>query len=311
MKIAALAGGVGGAKLAQGISQILGKEEFTVIVNSGDDFFHYGLYICPDFDTVCYTLAGFANQTTGWGIQKDTFITYEALQQYGFPDWFILGDKDLATHLERTRLLSEGKTLTEIALYLKEIWQLRHSVLPMTNSQMPTFIDTIELGLIPFQEYFVKHHFRPRVKKIVFKNRENSSATPQVLSALKEAQAVIICPSNPFVSIDPILSLPGIVEMLKNKFVISVSPLIAGKAVKGPLDKMCNEMGFDANPVSIANHYSKILTAMFIDHQDESYVMSLKQSGIIVQVTNILMPDMSHRIRLAEEIIKLLETTDK
>lgn len=307
MKIAALAGGVGGAKLAQGLSQILKEEEFSVIVNSGDDFYHYGLYICPDFDTVCYTLAGFANRTTGWGIQDDTFITLKALQDYGFQDWFKLGDKDLATHLERTRLLREGKTLTEIALYLERIWKLKHTVLPMTNIQVPTFIDTIELGLIPFQEYFVKYHFQPRVKRIVFKNQENSIATSQVLKALTESQVVVLCPSNPFVSIDPILSLPGVKGILENKFVLAVSPLIAGKAVKGPLDKMCDELGIDPNPVSIAEHYSKIIKAIFVDQQDERYALDLHQSGIIVQVTDIFMPNTSHRIRLAEEILKFLE----
>jgi LPPG:FO 2-phospho-L-lactate transferase len=309
MKITALAGGVGGAKLAQGLSEILPPGELTIIVNTGDDFEFFGLYICPDLDTVTYTLAGFAHPVTGWGIKEDTFNTFKRLQQNGSPTWFKLGDRDLATHLERTRLLDAGKSLTEVTGHFNNIWQLKHPVLPMSNNQVPTYIETVDKGLLTFQEYFVKYRFEPVVKEIIFKNMDQAQASTEVLAALQESDAIVICPSNPLVSIDPILALPDIRNSLKKKFVVAVSPIIGGKAVKGPLTKMYLELGIEPNPASVASHYADFLDCIYLDNQDENYGIVIQQSGIIFQATNILMSDLESRTRLAEDIIKFLEKT--
>ena len=311
MKIVALAGGVGGAKLAQGLSEVLPPDDLTIIVNTGDDFIFYGLYICPDLDTVTYTLAGMANPKTGWGVREDTFKTYKMLQENESPSWFQLGDKDLATHMERTRLYRAGKSLTEIALYFKEIWDLKHAVLPMCDQQVPTYINTIEKGMIPFQEYFVKYNFEPAIKEIVFKNTENAEPGQEVMTVLKNADAIVICPSNPFVSIDPILALPNVKKVVKEKYVLAVSPIIGGKAVKGPLAKMYQEMNITPSPVSIATHYSDFLDCIYLDNRDKCYGKEIQQSGIIFQATDIMMPDLKSRKRLASEIIDYINRTKK
>ena len=307
MKIVALAGGVGGAKLAQGLSEVLPKGNLTVIVNTGDDFVFYGLYICPDLDTVTYTLAGIANPITGWGIKKDTFNAFERLQANRSPAWFKLGDKDLATHLERTRLLQAGKSLTDVALHFGEVWGMKHPVLPMCDQPVPTLVDTKEKGLLSFQEYFVKYHFEPVVKKIIFKDIEKAQTGEAIRKALEEADVVVICPSNPLVSIDPILSVPGLRNMIKSKYVLAVSPIVGGKAIKGPLAKIYNEMGIEPSPGSVVSHYADILDCIYLDNQDKDYGKEIQQSGIIFQSSDILMPDLPNRIRLAEEILNYLE----
>jgi len=308
MKIAALAGGVGGAKLAQGLSKVLPDGDLTVIVNTGDDFVLYGLYICPDLDTVCYTLADMANPGTGWGIKDDTFHAFEMLEKNGSPAWFKLGDLDLATHLERTQRLKDGQTLTDVTLFFNHAWKIKHPVLPMSDDIVSTQVDTIEKGLLTFQEYFVKYHFEPAVKKFIFNNIEDAQPSAHVLNALNNADAVVICPSNPFVSIDPIISLHGIRDILKEKFVLSVSPIIGGKAVKGPLAKIFMELDIPSNPLTIAQHYSDFLDCIYLDNMDFRYGKEIEQSGIIFRAADIMMPDLSARKRLAEEIIEYLIT---
>ncbi len=307
MKIVALAGGVGGAKLAQGFSAVLPKGDLIVIVNTGDDFVFYGLTICPDLDTVTYTLAGMANPMTGWGIRNDTFNTFGQLSENQSPTWFKLGDQDLATHMERTRLLVEGKTLTEVALHFDKIWGLKHVVLPMCDQPVPTLVDTREKGRLSFQEYFVKYHFEPVVEKIIFQYIEKAHLNDVAREALESADAVVICPSNPLVSIDPILSVPGVRDLLKAKYVLAVSPIVGGKAIKGPLAKICNELGIEPSPGSVARHYQDFLNCIYLDNQDKDYGKEIQQSGIIFQSSDILMPDLSNRIRLADEILNFLE----
>jgi LPPG:FO 2-phospho-L-lactate transferase len=307
MKITALAGGVGGAKLSQGLSEVLPVDDLTIIVNTGDDFTFYGLYICPDLDTVSYTLAGMANPKTGWGVIDETFNTFEMLKDNHSPDWFMLGDKDLATHMERTRMLDEGRSLTEVSLHFNEIWNIKHPILPMCDQPVPTMVETVEEGWLSFQEYFVKYHFQPQVKQFVFKDIDKSRPDPAVLSALREADAVVICPSNPFVSIAPILAVPGIRETLNDKFVLAVSPIIGGKAVKGPLGKIFEEKGIQPSPLSIVQQYADFLDCIYLDSQDESYGEEIKQSGIIFEATDIMMPDLENRTRLAQDIIKFIE----
>ena len=258
MRITALAGGVGGAKLAHGFSKLLSSDEFTVIVNTGDDFEHFGLYISPDLDTVCYTLADRSNQTTGWGRRDETFHVLETIRELGGPDWFSLGDKDLALHMQRTRRLNEGHSLTDTSLELEKEMGILHKILPMCDEKVPTLVNTIEYGEIPFQEYFVLHKFMPTVKGFRFQGIENTKPSQAVISSLQNAEVIVICPSNPFVSINPIISLEGIKEILRNKYVIAVSPIIGGKAVKGPLGKMLREMGYNIHPLSILEIYKEI-----------------------------------------------------
>jgi LPPG:FO 2-phospho-L-lactate transferase len=308
MKITALAGGVGGSKLAQGLSEILAPDDLNIVVNTGDDFRFFGLYISPDIDTVTYTLANLSNPVTGWGVREDTFNTFETLKRNGSPAWFMLGDKDLATHMERTRQLADGKTLTEVCRYFDKAWQVKHPILPMTNDAVPTIIDTIELGRLPFQEYFAKHHCEPTIKQVVFQGMEDAKASPEVLEALQSCDAVVICPSNPLLSIDPILSLPQVKDILSTKYVVAVSPIVGGKAVKGPLAKMYAEKGIDPTPYTIAEHYKDFLKCIFIDTQDENVGKDIQQSGIIFQSTDIMMPDLANRKRLAQNIFNYLET---
>jgi len=306
MKIAALAGGVGGAKLAQGLAEILNSKELSIIVNTGDDFEHFGLYISPDVDTVSYTLAGIANPSTGWGILGDTFHTFDALTHLGAPDWFKLGDIDLATHLERTRLISQGMTLTDITQQICRNLGVDHPVLPMTDDRVSTWVETEEFGFLPFQEYFVKHRFAPKCKSFQFKGIENAEPGDQVLRSLNESDAIVICPSNPFVSIDPILALKGVRKIIEQKFVLCVSPIIGGNAVKGPLAKMFLELGNEPSPKKIIEHYQGLVNCIALDPADEIETVSEVGSSIIIHATDIFLPDRANRVRLAKEILNLL-----
>ena len=219
----------------------------------------------------------------------------------------MLGDKDLATHMERTRLLNEGETLTEVSLHFKEVWNIKHPILPMCDQQVPTMVETVEEGWLSFQEYFVKHHFQPQVKQFIFKDIEKARPNPAVLAALEDADAVVICPSNPFVSIGPILAVPGIRETLNDKYVLAVSPIIGGKAVKGPLGKIFAEKNIEPSPLSIVGQYADFLDCIYLDTQDENYGKEIEQSGIIFEATDIMIPDLANRMRLAQDIIKFIE----
>lgn len=313
MKITALAGGVGGAKLAQGLAQVLKPDELSVIVNTGDDFEQFGLYISPDIDTMCYTLANKANPDTGWGLKSETFNVLEKISELNGPTWFKLGDNDLATHLVRTQLLKEGHSLSDITQKFCDFWKIKQKILPMSDSPVRTFLGTVEKGTIPFQEYFVKNQFQFTVKEIFFHGIESALPTKEVKNAINECDAIIICPSNPFVSIDPILSLNGIRDMIKQKYVVAVSPLINGKAIKGPLSKMFRELGINPSIDAIFNHYKDFLNCLFIDNSEMDKLEENKESnnynasGIILKPTNIMLPDIYSRIKLAGEIVNFLE----
>jgi len=304
MNITALAGGVGGAKLAHGFTKLLSSDEFTVIVNTGDDFEHFGLYISPDMDTVCYTLAERSNLTTGWGRRDETFHVLETIKELGGPDWFSLGDKDLALHMERTRRLNNGHSLTDVSLELEKEMGIPHKILPMCDEKVSTLVNTIEYGEIPFQEYFVLHKFMPTVKDFRFQGIENAKPSQAVILSLQKADVIVICPSNPFVSINPIISLDGIKKILKNKYVIAVSPIIGGKPVKGPLGKLLREFGYNIHPLSILEIYKEFLDCFYIDRTDFTEEMKDGLSGIIIKSERILLPDIVARKRLAENIIK-------
>ncbi len=303
MKIAALAGGVGGAKLADGLIQCLTPEDFSVIVNTGDDFQHLGLSISPDLDTVCYTLAGIANPDTGWGIQGDTFQVLDILQKLGGPVWFRLGDRDLATHLERTRRLREGRSLSQITQEFCRVWGITARVYPMSDQEVRTLVNTQEAGELPFQEYFVHRRCEPRVRGFRFAGIESARGAPGVLEALRQADAVIICPSNPWVSIDPILSVKEIQTALDHKLVVAVSPIIGGKTIKGPAAKMYAELGLEPSAASVAEHYAKWIGGFVMDHIDASLAGQIK---VKTRITDTIMANRADRLRLAQDVLHFI-----
>lgn len=303
MKIIALAGGVGGAKLAHGLAMSLPPEDLTVIVNTGDDFEHLGLYISPDLDTVCYNLAEIHNPETGWGRLDESWQAFEAIQQLGGPDWFRLGDRDLGTHLERTRRLRKGDPLSAITADFCRTWGVRHSVLPMSDQPIPTIVLT-EGGELAFQEYFVAQRCEPKVTGFRFQNILQASPAPGVLEAIRDADAVIICPSNPWVSIDPILGVPGIREALSEKVVVAVSPLVGGKAIKGPAAKMYAELEIEPSAAAVARHYGGLLSGFVLDVVDENLT---KFIGVPAQITDTIMVEKNDRLKLGDEVLSFTQ----
>lgn len=306
MRVAALAGGVGGAKLVDGLAQCLSPEELTIIVNTGDDFDHLRLRICPDLDTVCYTLAGIANRETGWGRRDESWNVLESVSELGGPSWFRLGDRDLGTHLERTRRLNEGESLSEITSDFCRAWGIEFTVLPMTDDDVSTWVYT-EDGEITFQEYFVHRQCQPRVTGFRFENAEHAHPAPGVIESLQNADLVIICPSNPWVSIDPILAIPGVRSCMDSLPVVAVSPIIGGKAVKGPAAKMFAELGIEPSTLSVFHHYGKMLGGFVLDIIDVDQVESIQTHGIQTLVTNTLMKTTGDRQRLAKEVLEFSE----
>jgi LPPG:FO 2-phospho-L-lactate transferase len=302
-KIVALAGGVGGAKLADGLAQILPPDDLTIIVNTGDDFELYGLKISPDLDTVCYTIAGLANPDTGWGRLNETWNCLKALERLDAPSWFHLGDSDLATHLERTRLDHEGLRLSEITQQLCKKMGIKQTILPMTDDQVSTIIKTKEYGDLPFQEYFVKYQFSPTMMGYQFNGIEWAKAPQKAIDKLEEADLVIICPSNPWVSILPILSVKEIHELVMMKKAIAVSPIIGGEALKGPAAKMYREMGIVPSAHEVARQYQPYLKGFVLDKVDADQQRMIEQWGIISLATQTIMTSNESRKQLAMEVL--------
>ena len=301
MKIVALAGGVGGAKLAHGLAQNLKHDELTIIVNTGDDFEHYGLYVCPDLDTVCYTLAGLANPETGWGRVNETWNVIENTTKLGGPDWFRLGDSDLGTHLERTRRMKAGDSLTQITSHFCTAWGIEHSILPMSNQPVKTMVDT-DNGELAFQEYFVHRRCEPKVKSFRFEGVDLAEPAPGAVEAIQSADAVIFCPSNPWVSIDPILA---VIPKIK-KPVFAVSPIIAGETIKGPAAKMYRELGIEPSAYAVASHYRELLTGFIFDEQDAQLNERIKGLNMHTLATNTLMNNQEDRRILAQIILEFI-----
>lgn len=307
MNVVALAGGVGGAKMAEGLSQTLLPEKLTVIVNTGDDFEHLGLKICPDLDTVCYTLAGIGNPGTGWGRADETWYAMDNLIALGGPDWFRLGDKDLGTHLERTRLLRKGISLSQVTTKFCQVWGVESVVVPMSDDIVSTIVCT-ENGDIPFQEYFVRLQFQPKVSGFRFEGIKNARPSPGVLESIKKADLVVICPSNPWVSIDPILSVNGIRDILKSRPVLAISPIIGGRAIKGPAAKMFTELGIEPSPLAVANHYGSgksggLLDGFVLDRIDERYEDDIQELGIQPFVTETMLNPQAARLSLGQNVL--------
>lgn len=302
MKILALAGGVGGAKLAHGLAHILPPEDLTVIVNTGDDFEHYGLYISPDLDTVCYTLAGLANPDTGWGRVNETWNAMANLKLLGGPAWFNLGDQDLGTHLERTRRLEAGQPLSQVTRDFCAAWGVGQTVLPMSDQPVRTIVETDE-GDLAFQEYFVHRRCEPRVRGFRFEGLARAEASPGALEAIRSADAVVICPSNPWVSIDPILGVRGVRQAVKAKITVAVSPIIGGQTVKGPAAKMYAELGIQPSALAVAGHYRGLLRGFVLDMVDEALA---SQVAIPALTTDTMMDSLTKRAKLAGDVLHFI-----
>lgn len=304
MKIVALAGGVGGAKFAHGLAQILPAEDLTIIVNTGDDFEHYGLYVCPDLDTVCYTLAGLANPETGWGRVKETWNVIENASKLGGPDWFRLGDRDLGTHLERTRRLKEGQTLSQITRDFCKAWGIPQTILPMSDQPVRTIVETAE-GDLAFQEYFVHRRCEPRVTGFLFEGLDLAEPAPGTREAIECADLLIICPSNPWVSIDPILR---VLSPLRSVWeaglrMLAISPIIGGQTVKGPAAKMYRELGIEPSALAVANHYRGLITDFVFDTYDQRLQGEIQNLNMNTLVTNTLMKSHDDRKQLASVVL--------
>jgi len=294
-KFVCLAGGVGGAKLADGLAQLAPPANLTVIVNTGDDFEHLGLTICPDLDTVMYTLAGAANPETGWGRAGESWRAIGEVARLGGPDWFNLGDLDLATHLARTQMLREGATLTAVTRYLCRHFNVQPAVLPMSDRPAPTFIET-DAGLLPFQTWFVRERWQPPVRRVHLP--EDARATPAVMRALEEADFVFIAPSNPFVSVDPILNVYPLRAMLADlpRAVVAVTPIVGGKALKGPAAKLLGELGLPVTAAAVADYYGELIDGFIYDRQDAG---ALDDLAVDTLCADTIMRDRADRARLA------------
>jgi LPPG:FO 2-phospho-L-lactate transferase len=313
LNVVALAGGVGGARLSAGLAQVLPPQALIVIVNIGDDFEHLGLSISPDIDTVTYTLAGLESPETGWGRRDETWNALGVLEKLGGEPWFRLGDRDLGLHLERTRRLKSGETLTQVTQHFANQLGVGCTILPASDHAVPTLVHTDE-GVLPFQEYFVRRGCRPHVTGFEFQNVKHALAAPGALAAIQQADLVIICPSNPWVSIDPILAIPGYRQALSGRPVLAVSPIIGGQAVKGPAAKMYAELGIEPSALAVARHYVGLLWGFVLDQVDASQVAEVSELGMYCAATDTLMRTSAGRRRVAQEVLSLatrwLETSD-
>ena len=312
----ALSGGVGGAKLALGLSRILPPAELTTIANTGDDFDHLGLRICPDLDTLLYTLAGLANPQTGWGRADESGAFMDALRAMGGEDWFFLGDKDLALHVERTRRLKAGESLTDFVAAISRQLGIASAIIPMTDDPVRTMVNTAD-GWLPFQHYFVRDKCVPEVTGFAFDGIEQARPQPEFMTLLGDdnLSGVIICPSNPFVSIDPVLALAGVRAALDALSVpiIAVSPIIGGKAIKGPAAKMMDELGLNRSALGVARHYQGLIDGFVLDHADAEIADAVRDLGMAALVTDTVMVSLEDREELAENVLDFARqlTTEK
>lgn len=306
-KVLLLVGGVGGAKLAYGLAQIMPPEDLTVIVNTGDDFQFYGLYISPDLDTITYTLSGLVNPEFGWGVADDTTQALEGLRHYGEDIWFKLGDRDLATHLLRTKWMGQGMRLTEITQRITTSLGIRPRILPMTDSSVATVVDTVEHGELDFQVYFVKHRWQPTVRGLRFSGADEAQISPEVQQAIAGADAIVIGPSNPYLSIAPILALPGMEATIAARAVprIAVTPIVGGEAIKGPTAKLMRELDYIPSAENVAKYYKDTINGFVYDQVDSVQLPELRT----VALDTIMQTD-AHRVRLAGELLAWMKGWD-
>jgi LPPG:FO 2-phospho-L-lactate transferase len=304
MKVTALAGGIGASKLLLGLSHEMPAKDITIIANTGDDIELFGLRVCPDIDTIVYTLAGVINESTGWGISDDSFEFLKWIARYDGAGWFNIGDRDLATHVYRTSQLRAGKSLGKITDEIRRSLGVESVVLPMTDSYTPTRIETDE-GEMHFQEYFVRRRCEPRVRKIRFENLESADPAPGVIDAILQADVIIICPSNPFISIGPILSTPGVREALRKTGaeVVAISPIVGGRALKGPAADMLRDLGYEVSASEVAALYQDFLDLFVVDDADASLKYRIEEVGVRVLVTNTVMTTLEDKRRLARFVM--------
>lgn len=302
LTVTALAGGVGGAKLVDGMAQVLPPEDLTVIVNTGDDFEHLGLHISPDLDTVLYTLARVEHEEQGWGRRDESWTAMATLRQLNGPTWFRLGDRDLGLHLFRTHCLREGNSLSEITAKVRDALGVEVEVLPMTDDRVATLVETPG-GVLPFQTYFVAERYQPRALGFRFAGAESAQPAPGVLGALEGAELVVFCPSNPWVSLDPILALPGVRGAIAGRTALAVSPIVGGEALKGPAAKMYREMGKEPTALAVAQHFAPLLTGFVFDEVDSDLKESIAALGPVPRALQTIMRDRRDRKQLAEEIL--------
>jgi LPPG:FO 2-phospho-L-lactate transferase len=309
VNIVALAGGVGGAKLADGLYRVLPPDTLTIIGNTADDLELFGVHISPDLDTVMYTLAGLANPATGWGVVNDTFTTLTMLERYGEEIWFRLGDADFATHLKRTAGLRAGQRLTEVTASLTQPLGIRARLLPMCDERVATEVETPE-GWRDFQDYFVRRRHEDRVRQVRFAGIARTGITPEVAEALATADAIIFCPSNPLVSIGPILAVPGFRDALAASpaMKIAVSPIVSGKALKGPADRMLAEQGMEVSAYGVATGYMGLVDAMTIDMLDAADAPRIESLGMAVHVAQSVMQSDADRQQLARDVLAFAES---
>nr|WP_218036596.1 2-phospho-L-lactate transferase [Sphingobium sp. EM0848] len=300
-----MTGGVGGAKLVLGLMQVCPPQEITAIVNTADDFRHLGLAISPDIDTLLYTLSGKANAAQGWGREGETWTFMDALKSLGGEDWFLLGDGDMALHVLRSHLLASGETLSAVTARFATAWGLGLSVLPMSDDSVATHVET-DQGELPFQRYFVEQRCAPAVRAIRFEGAERARPAPGVIEAISDpdTRAILIAPSNPWLSVDPILAVPGISEALAaaSAPVVAVSPIVGGQAVKGPTAKLMGELGLSVTNQAIAAHYADIIDGLLVDARDGG-------EGLVIPhtATDTLMKTLDDRARVARAALDLAE----
>jgi LPPG:FO 2-phospho-L-lactate transferase len=309
VRVVALAGGVGGAKLSEGLTAHLG-DRLTVIVNTADDVERHGLLVMPDHDTVLYNLAGIEQVGLGWGIEGDTHATFGQLAAYGEEDWFRLGDRDLALHIVRTARLRAGARLTDACLGAQRALGISARILPMTEAPVRTHVRTND-GWLEFQEYFVHRRQVPAVHEIRFDGIEDATPTPEVLDALASADAVVVCPSNPFVSIDPILAVPGMRTAIagarsRGARVAAVSPIVGGQAIKGPADRMLTSLGGESSALGVARRYADLVELFALDVIDAVLAPAIESLGLSTLVTNTIMGDDASRAALAGDLLGAL-----
>lgn len=301
-----LAGGVGAAKFIEGLVNVIDPSQLKIIINTGDDLELFGLKICPDIDIITYTLAGLVDKEKGWGFKNETFNCLDTLRRYYDQGWFNAGDKDLATHIYRTDLFKQGYNKTEITQLIAKRLGVKAHLMPMCNEDVKTFIDT-ELGIMHFEEYYIKYQCKPQIRKITYRGIENAKFSNKIPKYIEHAKKVIICPSNPIVSIGTIINIPGFRELLRNvqEKVYGISPIVKGAAIKGPADKLMHSLGIEVSCVGVAKYYQEILGHFVIDLQDCEQKKQIENLGIGTSCFDTIMDSISKKMELAQFLINL------
>jgi LPPG:FO 2-phospho-L-lactate transferase len=306
MRVTVLCGGVGAARMLRGLIQIVDAADLVAIVNVGDDLELHGLSVSPDLDTITYTLADQVSTERGWGLEGETWQAMEMVNRYGGIDWFSLGDRDLGTHLYRTHRLGQGASLAEVTSEIVAAWELPLVIMPVTNDRLRTMVTTVDEGEISFQEYFVRRHHDVAVTAVRFSGAAATTPTPGALDALRDADRIVIAPSNPAVSIDPILAVPGIREVLveRRADVVAVSPIIGGKALKGPADRLLVELGRESSSVAVAEWYRDVISTLIIDEIDAELAPAVAAHGVRAVVAPTIMRDTDSARALARTVLE-------